>query len=208
MAGVNAGAVDPGEVATHALRVADNVPAMLAYWNADQVCLFANDAYRAWFGKSRDEVVGTTMRELLGPIYDLNLPYIRAALAGEVQVFERAIPSPDGSGTRESLATYSPDIVDGTVRGFFVQVADVTAMKTLQREHQRLIGELESAVREVRTLRGLLPICSHCKKVRDDAGRWIEVEQYVRARTEAQFTHGICPECVERHFPELGMSEG
>jgi PAS domain S-box-containing protein len=166
------------------------------------ICLFANAAYKDWFGKSRSALVGSTMRELLGPLFELNLPYIRGALAGEVQVFERSIPQPDGS-VRESLATYTPDIVDGVVHGFFVQVADVTAMKRLQREHQRVIGELEMALREVRTLRGLLPICMHCKKIRDDAGRWTPVEQYVRARTEANFSHGICPDCVERYHPDV-----
>lgn len=204
MAGFTEGTTEHSDLAQLALRVADNVPAMLAYWNTEQVCLFANDAYRAWFGKSRSEVVGSTMRQLLGPIYELNLPHIRAALAGEVQVFERAIPAPDGSGIRESLATYTPDIVDGTVRGFFVQVADVTAMKQLQREHQRLIEELEATIAEVQTLRGLLPICSHCKKIRDDAGEWVAVEHYVRAHTGAEFTHGICPDCIERYFPGFG----
>jgi PAS domain S-box-containing protein len=192
---------EPVNVARLALRVADNVPAMLAYWNAQQVCLFANDAYRAWFGKSRDDVVGSTMKELLGPLYELNLPHIRRALAGELQVFERAIPQPDGR-VRESLATYLPDVVDGTVRGFYVHVADVTALKELEREHQRLIGQLEAALREVRTLRGLLPICMHCKKIRDGEGKWTSVESYVRARTDAQFSHGICPECVTRHYPD------
>ena len=204
MAGFADGMAGPSDIAHLALRVADNVPAMLAYWNTEQVCLFANEAYRSWFGKSRAEVVGSTMRDLLGPIYELNLPHILAALAGEVQVFERTIPAPDGNGIRESLATYKPDIVDGTVRGFFVHVADVTGMKRLQREHQRVIDELESTLREVRTLRGLLPICSHCKKIRDDAGHWTAVEQYVRTRTDAQFTHSICPDCVERYFPGLG----
>jgi PAS domain S-box-containing protein len=193
---------DSGELARRALQVADHVPAMLAYWNTELICLFANAAYKEWFGKSRSDVVGTTMRELLGPLFELNLPYIRRALAGEVQVFERSIPQPDGS-VRESLATYTPDIVDGIVRGFFVQVAEVTAMKQLQREHQRVIGELEMALREVRTLRGLLPICMHCKKIRDDAGRWTPVEHYVRARTEAKFSHGICPDCVEHHYGDL-----
>ena len=101
---------------------------MLAYWTIDEVCLFANDAYKAWFGKSRTQVIGATMRELLGPLYELNLPYIRRAKTGEPQVFERTIPAPDGGLPRESLATYTPDIVDGVVHGFFVHVADVTAM--------------------------------------------------------------------------------
>jgi len=76
---------DPSTLGDLALQVADHVPAMLAYWNRDQVCVFANEAYRAWFGKSRSEVIGSTMQELLGPLYAMNLPYIKGALAGETQ---------------------------------------------------------------------------------------------------------------------------
>jgi PAS domain S-box-containing protein len=184
------------QTADLALRVADSVPAMLAYWNADQICLFANDAFRAWFGKGRGEVVGTSMRELLGPIYPLNLPHILAALRGETQVFERTIPRPDGNGVRESLATYTPDIVEGVVRGFFVHVADVTPMKALQRE-------LQTALQQVRTLEGLLPICMHCKNIRDADGAWTPVEAYLRARTEAKFSHGLCPQCLAEHYPDV-----
>ena len=75
----------------------DHVDAMLAYWNQDQVCLLANAAYLHWFGKTKQEVVGMTMRQLLGPLYEKNLPYIEAAFAGRKQVFEREIPLPDGS---------------------------------------------------------------------------------------------------------------
>src|SRR5690348_419050 len=103
MVGTPTDAAERSGFAETALRVADHVPAMLAYWNTNQVCLFANDAYWAWFGKSRDAVVGSTMQELLGPLYELNLPYIERALRGEVQVFERSIPRPDGV-VRESLA--------------------------------------------------------------------------------------------------------
>jgi len=184
---------DPSTLGDLALQVADHVPAMLAYWNRDQVCVFANEAYRAWFGKSRSEVVGSTMQELLGPLYALNLPYIKGALAGETQVFERAIPQPDG-GTRESLATYTPHLVDGTVQGFFVHVADVTPLKTLERQ-------LETALQAVRTLHGLLPICMHCKKIRDVHGTWTVLETYLKARTDADFTHGICPQCLQKHYP-------
>lgn len=190
-----------GSLAELALRVADQVSAMLAYWNSEQVCLFANEAYQAWFGKSRAEVVGSTMRELLGPLYELNLPYIRRALAGETQVFERSIPTPSGE-VRESLATYTPDIVDGVVRGLFVHVADVSAMKALEAEREQLIRRLETALSEVRTLRGLLPICSSCKKIRDQEGRWTPIESYLRVRTDAEFSHGLCPQCIPRFFPE------
>lgn len=114
----------------------DNLDAMIAYWDRDQVCAYANDAYRHWFGKSGDEVVGMTLEALLGPLYEQNLPHIRAAYAGQRQVFERDIPTPDG--LRHGLATYTPHIVNGTVQGIFVHVVDVTPMK-------RLEGELRAA---------------------------------------------------------------
>ena len=110
----------------------DHLDAMVAYWNRDRVCLIANAAYREWFGRAKDEVVGITMEQLLGPLYEKNLPYIDAAFAGEKQVFEREIPLPGGNGSRHSLATYTPHIVDGRVQGIFVHVADVTPLKRLE----------------------------------------------------------------------------
>jgi len=116
-----------------ALFLLDHLDAMVAYWDANEVCIFANNAYRRWFGKTKDEVVGHTLRELLGPIYPLNAPYIKAALEGRKQVFEREIPSPTGA-VRQSLATYTPHIIDGNVAGFFVHVADVSPLKELERQ--------------------------------------------------------------------------
>lgn len=117
------------------LLVADHVSAMLAYWDKNLICRFANAAYRDWFGKTREEMVDKiTIKELLGPIYDKNLPYILGALEGKHQTFEREIPIPGGGGTRYSIANYFPDIVDGKVRGFFVHVADITNLKLLERE--------------------------------------------------------------------------
>ena len=52
-------------------------------------------------------------------------------------------------------------------------------------------------------LRGILPICAHCKKIRDDQGYWSQAEVYVRDHTEAEFSHGICPECIEKLYPEF-----
>ncbi len=72
------------------------------------------------------------------------------------------------------------------------------ALHERQLEKDRLIVELREALAQVKRLSGLLPICSSCKKVRDDAGYWQQVEVYVRDRSEAEFTHGICPECVKK----------
>lgn len=107
---------------------------MLAYWDDRQTCRFANMAYKAWFGRGREELLGMTMKDLLGPLYEMNLPYIEAAYRGERQVFERAIPRPDGSGVRHSLATYIPRMVNNQVVGIFVHVADVEPIKRLELE--------------------------------------------------------------------------
>ncbi|SHI81182.1 two-component system, LuxR family, sensor histidine kinase TtrS [Malonomonas rubra DSM 5091] len=71
-----------------------------------------------------------------------------------------------------------------------------------EKEKDQLIGELRSALQEVDTLRGLLPICSYCHKIRDDEGLWNRIETYLEQRAEVSFSHGICPDCRDEHFPE------
>ncbi len=106
---------------------------MLAYWDKDLICRYANSAYVDWFGKTKEEMINKMrIDELLGPLYEKNLPYIKAVLQGKKQLFEREIPIPNGSGVRHSLATYTPDINEGEVIGFFVHVADVTYLKELE----------------------------------------------------------------------------
>lgn len=70
-------------------------------------------------------------------------------------------------------------------------------------ERQRLTTELRLALQHVKQLQGLLPICSHCKKIRDDEGYWNQLEQYFSSRLDTTFSHGICPDCVRIHFPEI-----
>lgn len=101
---------------------------MLAYWDSELHCRYANEAYQTWFGRSAEAMEGIHMRDLLGPIFELNTRYIYSALEGTPQEFERQIVLPDGS-MRESLATYTPDVVDGVVRGFVAHVVDVTEVK-------------------------------------------------------------------------------
>jgi PAS domain S-box-containing protein len=72
-----------------------------------------------------------------------------------------------------------------------------------EQEREKLISELQSAMEKIKTLRGLLPICAHCKKVRDDEGYWQQVEVYVRDHSLAEFSHGICPECLNTHYKDL-----
>jgi PleD family two-component response regulator len=63
--------------------------------------------------------------------------------------------------------------------------------------------ELQKAVEHINTLHGILPICSYCKQIRNDGGAWQQIEEYVRANSEAEFSHGICPDCLKKNFPDF-----
>ena len=75
------------------------------------------------------------------------------------------------------------------------------------RERERLIAELQAALAKVKQLKGMLPICASCKKIRDDRGYWTQIENYIRDHSEANFTHGICGECALKLYPELYDAE-
>lgn len=75
-------------------------------------------------------------------------------------------------------------------------------LEKANREKDNLIKELQEKVAEIQTLQGILPMCARCKKIRDDQGYWEQVEKYVQDRSEAQFTHGICPDCAEKLYPD------
>ncbi|MCG3171257.1 MAG: hypothetical protein CALGDGBN_02857 [Pseudomonadales bacterium] len=80
---------------------------------------------------------------------------------------------------------------------------EIERRRQAEAERDASIARLQSALAEVKALRGLLPICMHCKKVRDDQGYWSRIEAYIEQRTDARFTHGICGDCVATHYPEM-----
>jgi hypothetical protein len=70
-------------------------------------------------------------------------------------------------------------------------------------EKEGLIAELRSALTEIKTLKGIIPICASCKKIRDDRGSWNRLELYISEHSDAEFSHGICPDCADRLYPDL-----
>ena len=84
---------------------------------------------------------------------------------------------------------------------------EISGRKRVQKERERLITELQDALANIKVLRGLLPICSHCKKIRDDEGDWQAVEVFVKKHSEADFSHSICPECLNKMYPEFGRND-
>ena len=80
---------------------------------------------------------------------------------------------------------------------------DITEQKLAEEEREKLIVELQDALSQVKMMSGLLPICSSCKKIRDEQGNWEMLEVYIRDHSEADFSHGLCPECLIRLYPDL-----
>ncbi|AVM75766.1 PAS domain S-box protein [Magnetospirillum gryphiswaldense] len=126
--------------------ISDAMPGLVAYWDKDLVCRFANTPYLEWFGKPADAIIGTLMPDLLGErLFAMNQSYIQGALAGQPQHFERTLTKADGS-IGYTWANYVPDMDSyGKVAGFFVLVTDVTPMK----EAERQIRDAENRMRTI-----------------------------------------------------------
>jgi mannitol-specific phosphotransferase system IIBC component len=95
-----------------------------------------------------------------------------------------------------------------TIAGVFLSVifafiATVLAVKA-ENKIQDEKNKLQKALEEIKTLRGIIPICAHCKQIRDDEGLRKQLEEYIHAHSEAEFSHGICPRCVKKYYSEYG----
>lgn len=139
--------------------VTDNVPAMVAYWDKDQRCRFANRAYIDWFGVDPEWLTGRSMTDLFGSsLYAANSPYIRGALGGVTQRFERDLKFLPTGEIRHTSAIYLPEIIDGNVLGFFVLVTDVTELKRAQLAAEE---EKQKALAAIAIRDDVLAIVSH-----------------------------------------------
>lgn len=127
-------------------------------------------------------------------------------LEREKAVSSWRIPARNKNGDPLELET-SSRILEGPA-GKFLGIEgvlrDVTERVKSEAERDLLLAQLQEAAANIRTLSGLLPICAGCKKIRDDQGSWSQIETYIRSHSEAQFTHGLCPDCQKVYFPSVG----
>jgi hypothetical protein len=112
----------------------------------------------------------------------------------------------DQSQTRvENISTLL--VLAGVFLSAFIAFFTVRHVLKIEKTLLRERNELQKAISEIKTLSGLLPICASCKKIRDDSGYWNQIEAYIRDRSEAEFSHSICPKCASRLYPELVINE-
>lgn len=118
--------------------ITNTLPGMVGYWTAELRCAYANPAYLAWFGKRPEDMIGMRIQDVLGEeLFRINEPFIRGALRGERQHFERTLVKANGE-VGHMLADYLPDVEDGAVKGFVVVVNDVTELKKAQTQLEKL----------------------------------------------------------------------
>jgi PAS domain S-box-containing protein len=101
----------------------------------------------------------------------------------------------------EAVSVHSRAEFDPASGTIFGVVHDITERKRIENERESLILQLQSAVEHIKTLKGIVPICASCKKVRDDEGYWQQVDAYLSRHTDVRFSHGICPDCMAKHYP-------
>lgn len=163
-----------------AFTIVNQMHTMIAYWNADERCIFSNLAYRSWFNKTPEEMSLISLQELMGPaLYSLNRPHIQGALRGEKQIFQRQLTSASGV-THHFAINYTPDVSHSSVLGFSVNVTELPPPL-----HPR----------------EWLPICSSCKDIQTPWGEWHSLEDYFTRHSGVSFTHSLCPKCLPHYFP-------
>jgi len=164
------------------------------------------------------EILGYAKEEIIGrPIFDLYTAdsAVRAKTevlptflkTGTINAEELQLQRKDGSIMDVSLNVSAVRDENGNILQSRSVWRDITRRKQAEAEREKLIENLQDALKEIRTLRGILPICSFCKKVRDDKGHWEQLDIYILKYSEANISHGVCPDCIKEHYPDIDISE-
>lgn len=190
----------------------DNLPALIFVKDVEGRYLLNNLPHLRVIGAAnQEEVLGKT-------VFEFNPPELAKQYhEDEMKVIQTGNPLSEreelafhhDTGERRWHLTSKIPLIDakGKVAGLVGIASDITERKRAQEERERLISVLQSALADVKTLSGLVPICANCKKIRDDKGFWTQVEAYIQERSHARFSHGICPDCMKKLYPDLAPHE-
>ena len=166
-----------------------------------QQILYANDAALRVLGYSPEALIGTPFARLLPE--DKVEQLLEAELVDGVY---GPMPVRSANGELRNVDVTVAVVPWDGKPALLYSLRDATQRTRAEREREKLIQELRAALATVNQLSGLLPICANCKRIRDTEGNWANLERYISERSNAEFSHGICPECREELYPELGTS--
>jgi len=179
----------------------------LCITNINHEVLLANDAYYALYPRPKDQEGRIKCYESRpGSLCKTDLCPLKQIIQGKEEITVDATKLV-GHQEREFLITAQPfRDADGKLIGIVESFQDITERKVLEKEKEELIEKLQESLKKVKLLSGFLPICASCKKIRDDKGYWNQIETYIRAHSEAEFSHGICPDCYKKLYANLDLS--
>jgi PAS domain S-box-containing protein len=176
---------------------------MIFIVNRDDLLEYVNSSAAEFFHRKPDELVGTSRESLFPQEVSSGQQLSVQTLfeTGEHKYVESKLVSLDKPIW---LGTWLVPLRDesGQVTAVMGVSRDITNRKWLEEDKQKLLKRLQDSLSQVKTLSGLLPICASCKKIRDDSGYWQQVENYIQSHTDATFTHGVCPDCFSKWYPE------
>lgn len=177
--------------------------------NAEGVYTYVSPKIRDYLGYEPEEVIGKTPFDLMPEKEAVRLRDIFNELVAAGKPFT-AIPNENISRDGGSVVFETSGVpvfdTNGKLTGYQGIDRDITERRIMEHQREKLIVKLQKALAEIKELRGFLPICAECKKVRDDEGYWQQIEKYIQDRTKAKFSHGLCPCCAEKLYPEIYKS--
>lgn len=181
----------------------DAIPNPVYFKNAHGLFTGCNAAFETLTGRSRQAILG------LAAIAGQTFPWDekdRSLLANAAaETYEATVADTANKPHHFVISTAPYRTTTGVLDGLVVVLQDITDRKAEEEEKARLITELQTTLADIKTLSGLLPICAHCKKIRDDSGYWKKIESYIQAHSKAEFSHSICPECADKFYPEYDI---
>ncbi len=160
-----------------------------------------NDAFLTLYGYTREEALQLTTDDISAEPEKTQKAIKHSSQTGSVFIQGRRHRKKDGTEIYVDFSS-GPFTWKGRALMFAI-IRNVTDRKIVEAERERLIVDLQKALDEINTLRGFIPICSSCKKIRDDQGYWHQVEEYIRDHSQAEFTHSICQSCAQKLYPEI-----
>jgi PAS domain S-box-containing protein len=186
--------------------IVDGVEDLLMRFDREGRIDFLNPAYSRAVGRSAGDFLGQTPAQVLvDPVARTQFSEAlgRVLDRGQPATLEFEYRDPTEQHTRYYLTRFTP-LRDGQgqVTGVLTLSHDLTERRTTELERERLLEELLHAKAAVTTLKGLLPTCSWCHKIRDEHGHWEQMESYIARRSEAEFSHGLCPDCAAKMLTE------
>jgi len=193
------------ELAAHLAAIVEGTDDAICSRDMAGTILSWNSAAERMYGFTAKEAIGQPISIIVPPDRMNELTEILDKLKrGErIAGMETTRVHRDGHPVEVSM-TISPIKDDhDEVVGASIIARDITEKKRLEQERVALIDELQKAMSKVKQLSGLLPICANCKRIRDEKGGWQQVEVYVHAHSQADFTHSICPDCTQELYPDI-----